>query len=257
MKVGRLEAVWLLAYAYLVYAAVGDLPQLSSMAAFSIVTSSGLFIVVYFIHSFVNLGPKNAAKYFAVAALLGYGFEYLFINTGWVGHYVYTADLSPFLGPIPAFIPLLWASLGYFCLLASDNIAVSALLMVILDLGFDPRFAVTLWRWVPPGQYFGVPVANFVGWFVTALAIFAVFYLVSRRKQSSSTQAIWFYFLFGLVNSAIPDLVPGLYEAGAISAAVLVAGTALLYLRHLRARKGRPGQRAAPGPAPAGLPESR
>lgn len=235
--------VWWLAFAYLAYAFIGDIQPMASLPQFSIVASSSLFIVLYFVHSYVHLGWRNATKYFAVAALLGYGFEYLFINTGWVGHYVYTADLSPFLGPIPAFIPLLWASLGYFCLLAGENVVVSALLMVFLDLAFDPRFAITLWEWVPAGAYFGVPVANFVGWFVTALAIFSVFYLVSKRRGRPTPVAVAFYLLFGLANGALPDFIPGLYGAGGVAVVVFVAASALLYLRsRQRPRMAAPGQ---------------
>ncbi len=231
----KLKLAWGAAFAYIAYAAVGDIPALSGEAAFSIIASSSIFIVLYFVHSYVNLGWKTALKYFAVAAALGYGFEYLFINTGMVGHYVYTADLYLFIGPIPAFIPFLWASLGYFCLIAADSYVVSALLMVILDMGFDPRFSTTLWAWVPPGAYFGVPIANFVGWFVTALAIFAAFHLVARRGARASTPAIAFYLLFGLVNGSIPDFVPGLYGAGAVSAALLVVASSMIYL-NLRRR---------------------
>lgn len=254
LRSDRAHVVWWIAFAYLAYAAVGDISPLSSSPAFSIVTSSLLFILVYFVHSYITMGARTAAKFFAVAALLGYGFEYLFINTGWVGHYVYTADLSPFLGPVPLFIPLLWASLGYFCLLASDSYLVSAVLMVVLDTGFDPRFAVTLWSWVPPGPYFGVPLANFVGWFVTSLAIFTAFYLVTRRKARSSAFAIAFYLFFGLVNGAIPDFSPGLYGAGAIATVLVVSASGLLYLNSLRlTRKGRAALLAGQGGRMAGL----
>ncbi|MDG6919447.1 MAG: carotenoid biosynthesis protein [Nitrososphaerota archaeon] len=233
----RMKLVWGASFAYLAYAAVGDAPALSRDPAFSIVTSSSVFIVLYFVHSYLNLGGRTALKYFAAAALIGYGFEYLFITTGLVGHYVYTADLSPLLGPIPVFIPLLWASLGYFCLLAADNYVVSAFLMVFLDMAFDPRFSKTLWAWVPPGPYFGVPVANFVGWFVTSLAIYAAFYLATRRRAGSSVPAIVFYLVFGLANGSVPDFFSGLYGAGEISLVIFAAATSAIYL-NLRRRRG-------------------
>ncbi len=233
----RMKLIWGASFAYLAYAAVGDVPALSRDPAFSIVTSSSVFIALYFAHSYFNLGGRTALKYFAAAALLGYGFEYLFITTGLVGHYVYNADLSPMLGPIPIFIPLLWASLGYFCLLAADNYVVSALLMVFLDMAFDPRFSTTLWAWVPPGAYFGVPIANFVGWFVTSLAIYSAFYLATRRRARSSTTAIAFYLVFGLANGSVPDFFSGLYGAGEISLVLFAAATSVIYL-NVRRRSG-------------------
>jgi len=95
------------AYAYVAYALVGDLPSLSSLAAFSVTTSSLLFVILYFVHSTLNLGAKKAALYFVVAGVLSYLLEFMAINTGIFGTYVYTADLSPFIGEIPLFIPLL------------------------------------------------------------------------------------------------------------------------------------------------------
>lgn len=230
---------WWLALAYIVYAAVGDVPQLATLPEFSIVASSSLFVLLYLIHSYVHLGWRDASRYLAVSALLGYGFEYLFITTGWVGHYVYTANLSPFLGPIPVFIPLLWASLGYFCLIAGGGVVAPALLMVFLDMAFDPRFAQTLWRWVPPGPYFGVPIANFVGWFVTALAIFAVFALVSGKRVRPSPRGVIFYLAFGMVNGSLPDFSSGLSEAAGIAVLLFVAASAVLFLR----ARASPGDR--------------
>ena len=221
---------WGLAFAYMAYAALGDIPALASYAVFSIEVSSLLFVLLYLYHSYTTLGARSALKYFVITTLLGYSFEYLFINTGWIGQYSYTGNLAPFIGPVPLFIPLLWASLSYFCMLSSDNYAVAAVLMVLLDVSFDPRFSLTLWHWESATQYFGVPITNFVGWFITAATIYGVFYLVTKRKPRSSGKAITFYLLVALVNGAIPELVPGLYTAGEISI-VLFAGTVtLLYV---------------------------
>jgi uncharacterized membrane protein len=241
----RASVVWTLAFGYVVYAAIGDIPALAGYALFSITVSSLLFVVLYLVHSYASLGIKAATKYLVVSSVVGYLFEFLFINTGWLGRYVYTADLSPFLGPIPLFIPFLWASLSYFCMVAADSYAVSALLMVLLDVSFDPRFSVTLWRWVPPGQYFGVPVANFVGWFVTAAAIYVVFYLTTRRKAQSTGRAIAFYFLIGLFNGALPDMVLGLYEAGVISLVLFLIATALIYFNAHKIAERRPASQGS------------
>ena len=175
---------------------------------------------------------------------------YVIVTTGWLGNYASTADLSPFIGPIPAAIPLLWASLGYFCLLAGGNYVVSALLMMLLDVAFDPKFSITLWRWVPPGQYYGVPIANFVGWFFTALIIFVLYRVVTKRRFAPSWKPVAFYLMIGVFIGVIPDLVPGLYGAGVTSLALFAAVGVFLFaamrgvLRSPRTR-GRP-----PPPAP-------
>jgi uncharacterized membrane protein len=241
----RSTLIWGLAFAYIAYAAVGDIPALSSYAVFSTVTAAGVFVILYLVHSYANLGVREATKFLVIAAVVGYSFEYLFITTGLLGRYVYTADLSPFIGPVPAFIPFLWASLGYFCLLAGGNYVVSAVLMMLLDVSFDPKFSTTLWQWVPPGQYYGVPIANFVGWFITALVIFVVYRLVTRRRYTPTWQPITFYLMVGLFIGVVPDLVPGLYGAGEIALALfVVAGLFLFASRKRVLRKGMPGEKS-------------
>ena len=243
----RQSFLWAFAFAYIAYAAIGDLPSLAANPIFSTTASAGLFVVLYLGHSYVYLGIKTATKFLLVSAVLGYLFEFLFISTGWLGTYVYTADLSPFIGPIPAFIPLLWASLTYFCMLSADSYLVSAFLVVLLDVAFDPKFSTTLWRWVPPGQYFGVPIANFAGWLVTSAAIYLAFYLVTRRRTRSTNRAIAFYYHIGIFVGVVPDLVPGLYGAGEISFVLFSIACLLIYLnsRRVAGRKGAE-QRLAP-----------
>ena len=248
MTVGRSSLLWGLAFAYAAYAAIGDIPGMSSVSAFSTVTAAEVFVVLYLVHSYLNLGVREATKFLAIAAAVGYSMEYLFITTGWLGGYVYTADLSPFIGPVPAFIPLLWASLGYFCLLAGGNYVVSAALMMLLDVAFDPKFSTMLWRWVPPGEYFGVPLANFAGWFVTALIIFFLYRLLTRRRYAPSWRPIAFYLMIGFFIGVIPDLVPGLYGAAAVSS-VLFLVAALFLFGWSRTRKEE-GAGASKSPRP-------
>lgn len=245
MNLSRSTLTWGLAFAYIAYAAIGDIPALSSYAVFSTVTAAGVFVVLYLVHSYANMGVKEATKFLAVAAIVGYSFEYLFITTGLLGRYVYTADLSPFIGPVPAFIPLLWASLGYFCLLAGGSYVTSAALMMLLDVSFDPKFSTTLWTWVPPGQYYGVPIANFAGWFFTALVIFVLYRVLTNRRYKPTWKPITFYLMIGLFIGVVPDLVPGLYGAGETALGLFaVAGVFLFAWGRGMLRKGR-----APSPA--------
>jgi uncharacterized membrane protein len=244
LNFNRFTLTWGFAFAYIAYAAISDIPALSSYPAFTTVTVAGVFVILYLVHSYSNLGVREATKFLVIAAVVGYSLEYVFITTGLLGKYVYTADLSPFIGPVPAFIPFLWASLGYFCLLAGGNYVVSAVLMMLLDVSFDPKFSTTLWRWVPPGQYYGVPIANFVGWFFTALAIFVLYRLATKKRYPLNWKPITFYLMIGLFIGVIPDLIPGLYGAGEIALALFVVTGLCLFAasRGLR-RKGVPDRR--------------
>jgi putative membrane protein len=229
---------WVVAYVYLAYVFLGQVPSLGETWVFSVTAASTLLIFLCLFHSLVNLGWKAASKYFAVALVVSYAIEFIGTETGVpFGKYSYTNGLAPLLGPVPVFIPFLWAALGYFSAAAAGDYVAASILMVLLDVSFDPRFSTYLWHWVTPGQYFGVPLVNFVGWFVTSLAIFGVFYPLSRKKFASSAPAIGFYLLFG-VNNVILDVEAGLGEAGAISLMLFAAASLLLFLRLRNARTG-------------------
>ena len=62
--------------------------------------------------------------------------------------------------------------------------AVTALLVTTFDLNADP-FAVanSWWVWIDGGPYFGVPIHNFVGWFIIAFVTFLLHgYQMKKEK---------------------------------------------------------------------------
>src|SRR6266480_1428916 len=138
---------WAIAYAYTIYVALSAIPPFKDTSIFSVTIS---FI-----------------------------WEFIGVTTGIpFGQYSYTTSLSPSLLSVPLFIPLLWCALGYFCMEASDYYIMASALMVSLDLSFDPVFSTSLhlWTWQSQGEYFGVPLSNFFGWFLASLTFFAIFF---------------------------------------------------------------------------------
>ncbi len=233
----RQGAIWAASYAYLAYLLIGDLPFARPLWVFSTDVASLLFIVLYFVHSFFHMGVKKASVYFVIAAVISYFFELGSVLSGIWGRYEYTGTLGPSLGPIPVFIPFLWASLGYFCIIAAGRVAVSAVLMMLLDVSFDPRFATYLWHWTPPGIYFGVPLQNFLGWFVTSAVLFGAYRYASGGLPAPSLRALLFYYLFGAVNVAT-DFAYGLVAAGMVSLALFSLACGAVYLLYLRKDHG-------------------
>jgi putative membrane protein len=232
--VERKSLSWAVAYAYGAYTLLGQLPYVSGIGFFSLTASSVLLIGLYLFHSYLNLGWKDATRFLVIALVLSYAIEFVGTQTGVpFGSYSYSSRLGALFGPVPVFIPLLWAALGYFSVAAAGDYLAASILMVLLDVCFDPRFSTFLWHWATPGQYFGVPLSNFIGWFVTSLAIYVVFYLASRRRFRSSLPAIGFYFFVGVAN-VISDANSGLEEAGAISFALFAAASLLLLLKSRR-----------------------
>ena len=115
--------------------------------------------------------------------LLGWAAEYFGSRTGMLfGSYHYTDRLKPQIGHVPIVVPLAWlmmippswAVAG--ALVGTDNrllyAVVGALAFTAWDFYLDPQMVSWgYWRWRHRGIYFGIPVRNFIGWFVSALLI--------------------------------------------------------------------------------------
>lgn len=246
-QLNRRRAVWTASYVYLAYVFLGEAPVLSKLPAFSLTGAFVVLVVLYLASSYVSWGAGRATRFILCASLVSYTMEFVGVETGApFGHYSYTHAMGPMLGPVPLAIPFIWAALGYFCLeAAGPSVLAPALLMTVLDVSFDPLFSVNLWRWAatPGPHYFGVPVVNFVGWFLTSVLIFAVFRLAGGRGGRSarelvcsrgSREAVAFYLLFGMTN-VVYLLESSLGEAALVSAALYAVLAAALWSRAPRA----------------------
>jgi putative membrane protein len=123
------------------------------------------------------------------AALLGFIAEIIGVRYGFIfGPYHYTDVLQPqFLGA-PLVMFSAWMALVSYCGQMAGNlnlprlieVPLAALCMTAIDLVIDPLAANQLgyWRWSRSGAYYGIPLQNFIGWFVVSLMIFSLF---SRR----------------------------------------------------------------------------
>lgn len=216
------NVAWSVSFIYIAYLFIGQIPELKGNELFSTTIVSLLLLIAYLITSLLLWKVKKTVVFFIVAAFVGTFFEYLSLTTGIpFGHYYYTMDLGSFIGPIPLFIPLLWASLSFYAYQAGKKLAMP-FLMVALDLSFDPRFSGVLWVWTSKTQYFGDPWTNFLGWFITAAVISIIFSLIYRKSGSVDPRAMIFYVLFGIDN-CISDLYDGLRIPALISFIILSA----------------------------------
>jgi putative membrane protein len=62
--------------------------------------------------------------------------------------------------------------------------------MVSWDLTIDPKMSTLTsnWIWRDGGSYFGVPMANFLGWYLTVYVFLQAFALYGRRLSGSPDQ---------------------------------------------------------------------
>ena len=130
----------------------------------------------------VLLGEKTlrGAWSLACVALLGFAVEALGVSFGVpFGRYVYTEALQPQVLGVPVVMGPAWMVLVAFARDAAGRLRLrgwkavlfAALLTTATDLVIDPLAANRLgyWRWEETGSYYGVPLVNFAGWFLTAL----------------------------------------------------------------------------------------
>jgi uncharacterized membrane protein len=248
------------------------------------------FLVIYLLAATAAWGWRRAAAFTVWAGSLAFAAEWSSTRVGIpFGLYHYTGVTTgrelyvsnvPFFDPL-SFTFLAYASLGLAGLLLGlldDDIrpgptsatgrarlrvaGLAGLLMMWLDLVIDP-LAVRGDRWFlgrifyypDPGQYFGVPMANFVGWVTVGAAIaWGWTYLGprvggappawARRWPGHARQAVVIYYLVLAFNLAITAVVaePALFWAGVLLH-VPLAGFVVCSLR------SRPGTNRMPARA--------
>lgn len=68
---------------------------------------------------------------------------------------------------------------------------VAAFLMVVWDLCLDPTASTVnhVWIWEQGGGYFGVPLTNYLGWFLTVYVFFQLFALFLRSRNAGPEEA--------------------------------------------------------------------
>lgn len=102
------------------------------------------------------------------------------------GRYAYTSALRPQVAHVPAIVPLAWFAMGLPAREAAhaalgdrstraSRIVLGSAALTAWDLFLDPQMVGEgYWVWARRGIYRGIPVSNFVGWFLTGLAVMAV-----------------------------------------------------------------------------------
>jgi uncharacterized membrane protein len=138
-------------------------------------------------------------------------FENLSILTGFpFGWYHYSEKMGPRLFLVPLLIGPAYFGVGYLswtlarAILGDTNgrlagrlvfatPIIASFIMVCWDLTIDPKMSTIAsnWIWRDGGSYFGVPLANFLGWYLTVYVFLQAFALYARRL------------------GATPDTVPG------------------------------------------------
>lgn len=155
------------------------------------------------------------------------------------GEYRYTDGLGVKLfGHVPALIPLSWffmALPSYAIALrrfgegsrASARVLVGSLVLLAWDLALDPAMSLVTkyWVWGSEGPYYGMPLLNLFGWYVTGVALMAALVILRADAWISRLPLGWLVAFYG-ANLILPlgmTLVAGLQGAAVLTLAVLTA----------------------------------
>ena len=168
-------------------------------------------------------------------------FELLSLRTGFpFGHYEFTNLMGPKLFGLPLLLALAYLGMAYLswviALLILDcqhrHLSVREVLLLPLvasfamgawDLSMDPVWAYIDhgWIWRDGGLYYGVPISNFFGWFLTVYTFYQLFALYIRNRPASSHMTdlrlpILFYAASALGNLlvTVPSFFPKTFVDG-------------------------------------------
>jgi uncharacterized membrane protein len=234
MSLRRLTILFLILYALLtIYSLISLFAGIPYHPFFTPLLTLLAFIFAT-LHSYQSLGWKQAVLLLVLTFGVSLLFESVGVATGRVyGPYYYTNKLGPkFLGLVPLLIPLAWFMMTYPSFVIARYIAppirqpwawrlglaaLGAVIMTAWDLAMDPLMvAGGHWVWEEPGAYFGVPLHNFAGWWLTIFITFWLFLLVARLKPAQISSSSYFdrlavlgYAITGL-SSVLADLEFGL-----------------------------------------------
>lgn len=150
------------------------------------------FVVGFFWAASTERGWRRALRFWVVASIVALAFEYTSTHSGFpYGKYSYTGLTRGdelYVSNIPLFVPLshavlIWAGrsiaiVGFRA--RSRNVIpwLGALGAVLVDLVVDPIslhgnqwFLGELYRWESAKGYLGVPITNFLGWYLAAAIV--------------------------------------------------------------------------------------
>lgn len=168
-------------------------------------------------HCVETRGPLRSALMLFASFAIALTTEYLGSTYGLIfGRYDYTDNLGPkVLGKVPVIIPIAWFMMLYPAWNATDllirrwakrgswlamrdlpasriarplaHIVMAALAMTAWDLSLDPRMVADgNWIWPDGGAYFGIPLSNYAGWFITSALIYGAWWLIEAITLRSA-----------------------------------------------------------------------
>jgi len=192
--------------------------------------------VIAFAHGVRTYGWLGISLFLTICLTVTFASENLSIVTGFpFGHYHFeVAAALPHIGAVPIIVGLLYFTMGYFSWMIASLLLdeadlhldcpfnvialpiIAAFVMVQWDVVMDPPNATIYraWIWHDGGGYFGVPLSNYCGWYLTVWLLYQAFGLllhfrpgvVRPRLHATWLTPILIYLAVAL-GSAVPYLI--------------------------------------------------
>lgn len=170
-------------------------------------------IVFALIHGAIFYRTRGILVLFAFCLVVGNVFENVGVRTGFpFGSYYFTDLMGPKFFVVPIQLGLAYLGMAYLSwtlarvILGNMRSAVAgsrvitlpllaAFIMVAWDFSQDPIWSTVLhlWIWRHGGAYFGVPVSNFLGWYLTVYVFYQLFALYLRGRSTNPDPLPWSY----------------------------------------------------------------
>ena len=186
------------------------------VALFAVETVAGVFyqnlastvlqlatmIAFMLLHGALRYRVEGIVVFAVICLVVSNIFENLGVATGFpFGPYHYTDALGPKLFYVPLMIGPAYLSVGYMAWVLATILVgdvrrgagafstfaapfIAAFIMVLWDLTMDPSASTVQkwWIWESGGGFFGVPVSNYLGWFLTVYVFMQLFALYLRAR---------------------------------------------------------------------------
>lgn len=209
-KAGSISERWFVVGGVVVVLSVASVIALvvtDNIALLSMLTV--LYLAFTISHGALRYGLRAILVFLVAVVVIGWSYESLSIETGFpFGDYYYTSEAGAKIGQVPIAIMPSYFAFGYLSwTIASvllgkrDNRVsgsdvwvlplVSSFVMVMWDVCMDPVCSTIMgeWIWEDGGAYFGVPLTNFFGWFLTVFTFYIVFAVYLRFTQDDDAEA--------------------------------------------------------------------
>jgi uncharacterized membrane protein len=193
--------LWLLIAAYAAVTVIPDAFPRQFASSYNLALAIFVPLAFALLHGAIRYGVGGIIVFLVLCLGVSNIYENVGVLTGFpFGRYHYTDVLGPKLFQVPLLIGPAYFGTGYVSwVLANillgpdrrrDGVAtflvpvVATFIMVGWDVCLDPGSSTVqhIWIWENGGGYFGVPLTNFLGWYLTVYTFLQLFALYLARR---------------------------------------------------------------------------